>query len=341
MNLEPGRILLLQPRWMGDVLLCTPAIRAAREAFPSAQIDFVTERPGAEVLRQNPHVDEVLVAERGIGSRLRLWARIARSGYDAVVDFRSTNSTAQLTALSRASIRVGIRGRGPRNLAYTRLVDRPKLTQYAARHKLDMLSGIGVPVHYINDLSLELHVSTQAREWARELWVDRKLEGQVVVGLTPVSREPYKQWSATRWAAVADRIGAEGARVVVTHGPGERERVQQVLEAMRTRPVWGLETSVERLAAVLERCDLWVGNDGGTKHVAVAVDTPTIAVSRWQIGPVWTDATSPVSHSFIDQAPPGGCDLRCERCSHLGCLAAVEVDDVIGRIRVALSAHES
>jgi hypothetical protein len=45
------RLLLLQPRWLGDVLLCTPAIREARRAFPRARIDFFTEPAGAEVER--------------------------------------------------------------------------------------------------------------------------------------------------------------------------------------------------------------------------------------------------------------------------------------------------
>jgi ADP-heptose:LPS heptosyltransferase len=45
------RLLLLQPRWLGDVLLCTPAIREARRAFPRVRIDFSTELAGAGVER--------------------------------------------------------------------------------------------------------------------------------------------------------------------------------------------------------------------------------------------------------------------------------------------------
>ena len=65
------------------------------------------------------------------------------------------------------------------------------------------------------------------------------------------------------------------------------------------------------VAAMLERCVLWLGNDGGAKHIATAAGVPTLAVMRWQIGPVWTDETAAVAQSFIDRAPPGTRPAPC------------------------------
>jgi ADP-heptose:LPS heptosyltransferase len=326
-------LLLLQPRWMGDVLLCTPAVREARRAFPYARIDFVTEAAGGEVLRHNGNLDAVIVPRPGARGRLELLRKIARRRYDAVVDFRSTGSTAQIALLSRAAARIGIRGRGPRNLAYTQLVERLPLTMYAARHKLDMLGGLGVDVASVTDLSLDLYIAPAARVRAARIWEENDLEGSTVVAITPTSREAYKQWGTEKWAAVADEIASRGARVLLTGGPSEAEQLHAVVAAMRSEPVWSYgSTSLEELAALLERCSLWVGNDGGAKHIAVAAGTPTVSVSRWQIGPVWTDAASRVPHGFIDSPPPQGCDLRCPSCEHRGCLAAVGVADVLDRV---------
>ena len=71
------RILLMQLKWMGDVLMCTPAIRAARQAFPDAKIDFATGSEGAAVLEGNPHLDEVLLWHRGTADLGMIW-EIAR-----------------------------------------------------------------------------------------------------------------------------------------------------------------------------------------------------------------------------------------------------------------------
>jgi heptosyltransferase II len=322
---------------MGDVLLCTPAIRAARATMPDAIIDFVTEGAGGEVLRHNPHLDEVLVDDRRFGSRLRLMREIARRRYDAVVDFRSTGSTAQLTLVSRAGLRVGVRGRGPRNRVYNRLVDRIELTTYAARHKLDMLEPLGVPVYEVTDLALELPVSPAAHSRAEAIWREHRLLGETVVAISPISREAYKQWGSDRWAAVADLVAEQGARVILTSGPGERAALAEVAGRMRSTPVWDYgPTTIEELAAVLTRCSLWAGNDGGSKHVAAAAGIPTVSVVRWQIGPVWTDPTAAAPQRFLDREPPGGCDLRCGRCTHRGCLAAISSAEVVERVTDAL-----
>jgi ADP-heptose:LPS heptosyltransferase len=48
-------------------------------------------------------------------------------------------------------------------------------------------------------------------------------------------------------------------------------------------------TTIHHLAALYERCTLWLGNDGGPRHVAAAVKTPTLAVFRRRLGAVWSD----------------------------------------------------
>jgi ADP-heptose:LPS heptosyltransferase len=50
---------------------------------------------------------------------------------------------------------------------------------------------------------------------------------------------------------------------------------------------------VRQLAALYEQCSLWLGNDGGPKHIAVAAGTRTVTVNRRQHGAVWSDLTDP------------------------------------------------
>jgi heptosyltransferase III len=309
------RILLIQPRWMGDVLLCTPAVRAARRAFPSAVLDFLTEPAGAGVLHGNARLDDVLVARPGTRERWTLLREVRRRRYDAVVDFRSTGSTAQVAWLSGASRRIGVRGRGPRNLAYTDLLPRPDPGLYVVRQKLALLGPLGVRVEEVADLSLELAVGEAERTWAEGAWKRMGLDGaERVVAVSAVARDPRKQWGAERWAALADLLVEEGSRVLLTHGPGEEEQVRRVARAMRGVPVHARAVDTPgRLAALYERATLWVGHDGGPKHVAVAAGVPTVSVIRAGLGPAWTDTSPGSPHRFVDGAgtaadPRGGLD---------------------------------
>ena len=59
------KILLVRLREIGDVVFTTPAIRALRQRFPDAHIAYLVEPRGGDVIRSNPHVDELIVAPRG------------------------------------------------------------------------------------------------------------------------------------------------------------------------------------------------------------------------------------------------------------------------------------
>ena len=60
-----------------------------------------------------------------------------------------------------------------------------------------------------------------------------------------------------------------------------------------------------QLGALYERAALWLGNDGGAKHVAVAVGTPTLAVIRHGRGALWTAPVPEGRHRFVEGARDG------------------------------------
>lgn len=305
-NTTLRRLLLIQLAKMGDVVLCTPAIRAARAAFPSTRIDFLTDAMGADALGGNPHLDEVLVYRRGLMYEWRTLREVRRRAYDTVADFHSVPRTARVVLASGAPQRIGVRGRGPRNLAYTTLLPKVRESVYIPRHKLGVLSPLGVDSGPGIDLSLDIVIGFAEREFARELWKKHRLDGpEPVVAISPVAHEPIKQWGAERWAAVGDALAESGARVLITSGPGEREQVAAVAERMRAPAVWDYGgTTIRQLAALYRQCKLWVGNDGGPRHVAVAAGTPTLTVIRYPLGPIWTDETARVPHRYVQRRPP-------------------------------------
>lgn len=281
MTAAPRRILLLQLYHLGDVLLTTPAIRAARAAFPSATIDFVTSPAGAHALERNPHLSSILV-NPGL-------MEIFRGRYDAAVDMHSVPRTAKLVAATRARMRVGLRGRGPRNFAYTHLLAREPNAVYMAVQKLRLLAPLGVDERNA-DLSIEIALHEEEKKFAANLFERHELGDRPVVAISPVSRHDFKQWGAANWAVVADALAESGAQILITSGPGEEAQAAAVALLMKTDAVWQYgPTTVRQLAAMYQRCAIWLGNDGGPKHIAVAAKTPTVTVYRRQLGGVWSD----------------------------------------------------
>lgn len=347
---EGFRLLLVRIAPLGDVLVTTPAIRCVRAALPAARIEFLTGEGGAELLEGNVHLDEILLWRPGLRAELALARELRRRRYDAVVDFECAWPTARLVLATGARLRIGSHRPGPRRFCYNRRVRRPRPPASIARERLELLRPLGIEPEAMPDLSLELAIRPEDHAWAERVIRDLALGGDApIVAVSPVSRLPYKQWGADRWAAVADRLAGAGAQVLLTNGPGEREQVAAVVGHMRHRAAWDYgPSSLRQLAALYRRCVLWVGNDGGAMHLAVAAGTPTIGVFRWATRARWSHPEPRGRHAGIDRAPPQGCDQQCTRCVHLGCLRAVSVEEVVetalsklAAIRSGVAASES
>jgi ADP-heptose:LPS heptosyltransferase len=136
-----------------------------------------------------------------------------------------------------------------------------------------------------------------------------------------------------RFAAVADAVIEQfGAEVVITGTDGEAEVVESVVASMR-QPAVSLagRTTLGSLAAIVERSSLFITNDTGTAHLAVAVRTPSVVlfgpgdVRRW--GPLDRER-----HRVI-QVP-----TACSPCEHAicpidhRCLRAIEPDRVLPEV---------
>jgi len=67
------------------------------------------------------------------------------------------------------------------------------------------------------------------------------------------------------------------------------------------------------MGALFERAQLYVGNDGGPRHFAVAVGTPSLTVFGKELAEIWTPPQQ-TRHRTVEHDP--GCKRSCHypRC---------------------------
>lgn len=332
----PDRILLTQLRRIGDVLMTTPSVAAMRAAHPRAHIAFLTEAPSDQIFRHNPHVDQVWVYPRG-GSpwaQISLARRLRKERFDLVVDFFGNPRSAFLSRLTGAPRRIGFDFRG-RGWAYTERVPVPRGVRYSAGHKTALLEPLGIKVDsYLPQVFLGAAERDYATRQLQELGVK---EGELLVALFPVSRRRYKVWPPKNFARLADiLIERYGARVLLMGGPGDEHFTGAVRQEMRHRPLPPYEApSLLESAALLERAHLYVGNDNGPRHFAIALGTPTVTVFGQGRPENWTPPDQPM-HRTVEYDP--GCKSSCTypRCAHLDCINKVPYLSVQGEVESAL-----
>ncbi len=353
----PRSILLIRPDHMGDVLFLTPALHALRRALPAARITALLGPWGADVLQDNPDVNEVRTcrfpgfersSKSGHLAPYRYLLEAARElhggGHDTAVVLRADHWWGAWLAAA-----AGI----ARRLGYGWPETRPFLTQalpYAAgRHEVEQnnrLLAALAPGPEEPPGPLRFVVTGADRAWAADWLAAYGVDpARPLVAIHPGAGAAVKQWEATAWAAVARALVSErGAQILLTGSAAERHLTGAVLAA----PGGGLpdggwpggkalnaagETSLGQLAALQERCSLVLGPDCGPLHLAVAADVPTIQlfgpVSAVTFGP-WGD---PRRHVVLVSpwtcVPCNRLDWPSEVLPTHGCMAAIGAGEVI------------
>jgi len=296
------KILIIQIRPFGDVLLNTPSLAALRRRLPRAQIDFLVRHPYQKVLNGNPHIDNCIVFGRTRPllawlDRLRLFWGVYRSAYDVVVDQIQGTTSAQVVLASRAPSRIASSRVRLKRLYNIRVPCGP--TRYAAAMKFDLLAPLGIRQ---GPLDFFYHIETASIDYAARWLNGRHLHNRPFVCVSPGSPRRHKKWRAECFARLCDLIMENsGLPVVLLWGPDEKEDVTQVAAAMRRQPLTAPPTTYNQAAAFLKAGVMLICNDGGLYHLSVALKTPSLAIFGGTDPRKWSPADSK-RHAFLFNA---------------------------------------
>ncbi|HUL43620.1 MAG TPA: glycosyltransferase family 9 protein [Bacteroidota bacterium] len=337
------RILLSRMKYIGDVVLTTPVIRATREAFPRAHIAYLAEKNAVSLLEHNPFLNEIIpydFSRRDVIEQPRMMLKLRRMKFDAVVDFFSNPRTAMLMYASGAPIRIGksVKGRGR---VYTHQIADDGKEKTAIEFHYAYVDPLGVkPTHFKPEIYLTDDERREAKIFLR--WQDVAGD-KPVVGLHPGATWPAKMWEWERFADLADLLIAKlGCQVLITQGPGDRELVEKIsrksVGSITILPVLPLR----QLAAILSQCSAYVANDNGTMHIAAAVGTQTIGIFGPGEEQIWFPYTSrelyPSQHhrALRKDVPCHPCHLDyCNRAGdgYMECMKRLTVEEVFQAVR--------
>lgn len=163
----------------------------------------------------------------------------------------------------------------------------------AAAHYCKPLEALAI---YVTDPRPRLYLSDADRARGREFFQHAGREP--IVAMHPGSGAARKNWPAEKFGALGRWLMDELAvQLVIVHGEADDEPVRQLREQLGSRPVrvaQGLR--LIELAGVLAQATMFIGNDSGITHMAVALGIPTVVLfgptsdPRWQpqpgVGPV-------------------------------------------------------
>lgn len=267
------RILFVTSTRIGDAVLSTGLLDHLLRTYPGARVTVACGPAAEGVFARMPGLDRIIVVAKRRFSRhwLDLWAEVATTLWDLVVDLRGSALGWLVPARRRAVMRGGRR----------------------PGHRLGHIAGV-----------LRLDPPPRPVAWfaPEDTARVRALLGddRPILALGPTANWHRKVWPAERFVALARALTApgaplEGARPVLLGGPGETERAMAapVIAALPDALDLVGQLALPEAAALLARSRLFIGNDSGLMHLSAAAGAPTLGL----FGPTPSGEYAPVGRA--------------------------------------------
>ena len=274
----PPRVCLLRLSAIGDTCHAAAALRALQSAWPQTRFTWIIGKLEAKLMSAIlPEIEFITFNKAATFKELaRLRALLRAREFDLLLDLQLSVRASLLSLLVRAPLKVGFDRARARELQW--LFTNRRIAPAGNQHVLDSFMGFvracgvepGAP-------RWDPHLSPQVRESARALLNDAR----PTLLISPCSSHTLRNWSAARYAAVADHAHGLGLRVILVGGPSALElHTGSDIESMARAPLVNNigKDSLPQLLALMAQSTLLLSPDSGPVHMAAMVGLPVIGL---------------------------------------------------------------
>jgi lipopolysaccharide heptosyltransferase II len=339
---HPRRIVVIKPCCLGDLIMTTPLLTVLRQQYPQALIVYVAGAWSKVVPEHHSAIDAVIdcstVGIPGcykLRDYLALVAHLRRYHFDLAFVLDRSPVLTLLPWLAAIPRRVGpdSLGRGFSLTDRVPVSSTPTHLQHEAEIYLDLARAIGLPVGHPR---MRFEPTEQERQA-----IHRGSQPMVAVfpggGSNPGMELTAKRWPLERYRELVRRLVHElDMQVLLIGGKDDAVLNQALLEGLDVPEQSVLNiagtTTFGQLAAQLEVCALFIGNDSSPMHLAAAVNIPVIAIfgptSPQEYGPYPLDDPRHIALWHHPTGQPCFFMGQVRTCTNCTCMQTVTVDEV-------------
>jgi lipopolysaccharide heptosyltransferase II len=287
--LQASKVLCVRLDYLGDVLMCTPAMRAIRQTNPSCTLTLLSSKSGIAVSPFIPEIDEALEyaapwmkssAPHGSQFDLDFIAALRAHAFDAAVIFttysQSALPAAQLCYLAGIPMRLAHCRENP----YQMLTDWVQESEpewqvrHEVRRQLDLVASAGF---HTDDERLSFSVRGSDLEWMKDRLHGIGIDAaQPWILMHPGATAASRRYPAAHWRSVIRHLTEElGYDVVLTGDASEVEMIDAIRDGSVARSLAG-QLDLGRLGAAISLATIAISNNTGPAHIACAVGTPLV-----------------------------------------------------------------
>jgi len=329
--MAPGKILIVKPSSLGDIVHSLPVLNALSKTFPDAVIDWVIAHGFEGLLEGHPMIRKLWIIRKDNWKKIRnvretvqsisvLFKQLKGEQYDVVIDLQGLLRSGLIASATASPMRIGLKeAREGSRVFYTHTVEGGK-NGHAVDRYLKIAGFLGCD---ISDVRFPLPPTGQTS-------FPQVPEKYAV--LVPGARWGTKLWPAEEFGKLASALPMT---TLVIGGRADTDIANVVvsLSGGKARSLAG-ETDIKDLIEILRRAQFVVSNDSGPMHIAAALAIPVFAI----FGPTDPRKTGPYGggHTIIRSSVPCA-PCRRKSCEDARCMKEITARNVYDIIAATLS----
>ena len=291
-NPPPRNVCLLRLSAIGDTCHALAALRALQAAWPQAQFAWIIGKVEAKLMAPLLPEIEFITFDKGamLGELTRLRSSLSGRRFDLLLNMQLSFRASLVSSVLRSPLKLGFDRARARELQW--LFTNAQIAPAGREHVLDSLLGFvracgiepGIP-------QWRVAPPQSAIDYAERITAG----GLPILVISPCSSHALRNWSAARYAAIADHADAHGMRVVLAGGRSAQERRMgaAIQAAARAAPVDQIgKDTLPELLGLLSRSTVLLSPDSGPVHMATMVGLPVIglyaATNPARVGPYFS-----------------------------------------------------
>lgn len=323
---ESPSILVIGPRWVGDMVMAQCLFSALRELHPDAAIDVIAPAWAAPLVERMPEIRSRIDApfsrkKLELGARFRL-GRALKGRYGEAYVMQGSWKSALVPFFAGIPKRVGHR-REMRYGLINRIIPLPAELKRKTARAFHTLAGGG------SFRAPKLTVDTESQ---RTLLERHGLAKGGFVALMPGAEfGPAKRWPSAAYAGLARALMQRGLKVVLFGSKNDQAVTSEIAGLAPGAIDLAGQTTLTDVIDLIAAAKVSVSNDSGLMHVAAAVGTPIVGV----YGSTSPENTPPLSENRelvwlgLDCSP---CHQKECPLGHLNCLNTLDVGRVLASV---------
>lgn len=323
-----------------------PVVRTIQKYWPETALTWIIGKNEARLVSDMPGIEFVEFDKASfLKSLCSVGRKVQHRRFDVLLCPQVSLRANVISALVRADLKLGYDKTRAKDLHS--LFFRQHVASAPRQHVLDGFFSFAEHLGLRErDLRWDYLIPDEAREFARQCLADDRFN----VLISPCSSHPLRNWSAPRYAAVADHAArALDARIILCGGPSEQERQmgREIEKHMQSEALnlIGKDT-LKKFLALLEGADVLISPDSGPAHMAAGVGTPVIglyaASNPHRSGPYLSQQWCVNKYGMAAQAFRNKSEDELKwgtKLEYEGVMDLIEVDEVTSRLD-ALAANQ-